>query len=321
MSVPEKIRAIWQTVVDWFNNSFLLAISLIFLAVANFIMIVFGPLIEWIQERFSAAKEYVQSVWTSIGDFFAIIRDRIRAVFDEALEAVRQKFASIAEVVRAVWAAVGAFFANIGSAIRGAFDNALEFVRQKFANVWAFVQALWSGAGGIFSNIGVAIRTAFGNSLDFVREKFHNIFGSIQDFVRGVINNIIGSINGMVGGIVGGINAVVDAYNAVGSAFPEFIPLEFVNAPEIPRLATGGVIPKNNQFAAILGDNKTQNEILAPEDTLRRIFSEVLQGAGGGSSEQTINLVVNLDGEKIYDNQVKVGNRRGSSLIKSGVVA
>jgi hypothetical protein len=123
----------------------------------------------------------------------------------------------------------------------------------------------------------------------------------------------------MIDAIIGGINAVIDAANSVGSLIPGFSFINNVAPPQIPQLATGAVIPPNARFAAILGDNKRENEILAPESSLRRIMEEVLQGAGGG--EITVNMPVYLDSEKIYDGQKKVQTRRGPSLIKSGVTS
>jgi hypothetical protein len=222
--------------------------------------------------------------------------------------------------IQQIFFLIGYYAGQLGDSIKSVFMAALEFVRQKFMSVWIAIQSLWMGAGSLFTTIGIAIREAFGTSLDFVREKFTEVFGSIKDFVRGVINNIIGSINGMIGGIVSGINAIVGAYNAVGSAFPDFSPLEFVNAPEIPYLAKGAVIPPNSQFAAILGDQKSGTNIEAPADLIRQIVREEIQGAGG-SGEITVNMPVYLDSEKIYDGQQKVSTRRGTSLIKSGVTA
>ena len=44
--------------------------------------------------------------------------------------------------------------------------------------------------------------------------------------------------------------------------------------PDIPRLATGGVTGINDPFMAIIGDNKTQREIVTPEDLMRDIVNE-----------------------------------------------
>lgn len=54
-------------------------------------------------------------------------------------------------------------------------------------------------------------------------------------------------------------------------------------APQsIPRLATGGVIPPNREFMAVLGDQHRGYNIEAPEDLIRKIVREE---AGGGNDE------------------------------------
>lgn len=50
----------------------------------------------------------------------------------------------------------------------------------------------------------------------------------------------------------------------------------------IPRLATGAVIPPNREFLAVLGDQRSGNNIEAPEGLIRKIVREE---SGGGNTE------------------------------------
>jgi hypothetical protein len=87
--------------------------------------------------------------------------------------------------------------------------------------------------------------------------------------------------------------------------------------PQLPRLATGAVIPPNAEFAAILGEQKRGVNVEAPADLIRQIVREEMQGAGGG--DITVTMPVYLDGEKIYDNQKRIQRRRGRSLLSGGM--
>lgn len=72
----------------------------------------------------------------------------------------------------------------------------------------------------------------------------------------------------------------------------------------VPALATGAVVPPNREFMAILGDNKTETEIVSPLSTMKQAVLEALResgGLGGG----TVTVVVNLDGKEVARNQVK----------------
>jgi len=180
-------------------------------------------------------------------------------------------------------------------------------------------QIFWLIGYWVATMVMIPIINGFGKALDWVSEKFTNIFDGIKTFVKSVINEIIDFINGMIDGIVGGINTIIRAANTVGNIVPGYESIGAISAPQIPRLATGAVIPPNAQFAAILGDQKSGRNIEAPESLIRQIVRDEINGASGG--EITVNIPVYLDNEKIYDGQQKVQTRRGKSLISSGATA
>lgn len=78
-----------------------------------------------------------------------------------------------------------------------------------------------------------------------------------------------------------------------------------ISPQSIPRLATGGVIPPNREFMAVLGDNKTETEVVSPLSTMKQAMLEALREAGGTGGDGTITVVVNLDGREVARNTVK----------------
>lgn len=65
----------------------------------------------------------------------------------------------------------------------------------------------------------------------------------------------------------------------------------------IPGFATGGVVPPNNPFLAVLGDNKQEPEVVAPYSTIKQAAGEAL--AERGNSGGTGRGDVYLDGTKV----------------------
>lgn len=88
--------------------------------------------------------------------------------------------------------------------------------------------------------------------------------------------------------IVAGIAAI---YAAINSANKRMEKYEYMNSlpsmadgiqtASVPKLATGAVIPPNSEFMAILGDQKSGNNIEAPEGLLRQIVREEGGGMNG----------------------------------------
>ena len=84
----------------------------------------------------------------------------------------------------------------------------------------------------------------------------------------------------------------------------------------LPGLADGALIPPNNPFLAVLGDNRNETEIVAPYSAIKQAAGDAIAERGGSSGPLTIyvkatdgftrNLSFSLDEES---------TRRGTSLV------
>ena len=121
--------------------------------------------------------------------------------------------------------------------------------------------------------------------------------------IKGVIDGI-GDIVGLIGDVVG-----QNWYFSLPEA-----------PPQIPHLATGTVIPANyGEFAAILGDNKRDPEIVSPIPAMKQAFLEALAESGllgGGSGD----IVIEIDGREVFravkkENDTQKRRHGGVSLL------
>lgn len=132
--------------------------------------------------------------------------------------------------------------------------------------------------------------------------KTSSIWNGIKNTIKNVINGIIGGINGMIRGVVNGLNTVIRALNRLHFNIPDWVPvfggrsfgfnLSTISAPQIPYLASGAVIPPNQEFLAVLGDQNKGTNIEAPESLIRKIMREELakQKSSGGSYAFTAQI-------------------------------
>ena len=108
----------------------------------------------------------------------------------------------------------------------------------------------------------------------------------------------LGALTGIGGalvaaaGLVTGIALVTNAVNSAQKRAKAATGNEY-NA--YPAYANGGVIPPNDPYLALVGDNKTEREIIAPESTLRQIYREE-NGSGGGYRPVSVNAIMQVDG-------------------------
>lgn len=133
------------------------------------------------------------------------------------------------------------------------FKGVIQFIKSVFSGDW---EGAWNG-----------IVTAF-----------DGIFSGIADIAKGPINMVIGLINGLLSGMQRGINAVVKGVNKLSFKVPNWVPgiggedfgfhLPEADFSKIPYLAQGGYVKPNTPQLAMIGDNRHQGEVVAPEGKL-----------------------------------------------------
>lgn len=137
---------------------------------------------------------------------------------------------------------------------------------------------------GIMNFIKYAFTGGWRNAWQSVKNIFSSIMSGIGDVVRAPINGIISMVNQAIGAI----NNLIRGVNRI----------PHVNIPtigRIPHLASGAVIPPNQEFLAMLGDQKSGNNIEAPEGLIRKIVREE-SGKGNGS----YTFVAQLDRKVLF---------------------
>lgn len=97
---------------------------------------------------------------------------------------------------------------------------------------------------------------------------------------------MLGGELGVEGNAYRVINAVKDVSGQVMRAFRPQLNVPEIRIPPVkvavPRLAAGAVIPPNQEFLAVLGDQRQGNNIEAPEELIRKIVRE--ESSGGNTA-------------------------------------
>lgn len=136
------------------------------------------------------------------------------------------------------------------------------------------------------------------------------------------------AINGFIEWVISGLNKLIKKINDFGFDVPDILGGGHVgfNIPEIkvPKLARGAVLPANQPFLAVVGDQKKGTNIEAPAELIKQMAMEaIVEAQGGLQGQQTVKE------EHYYLNQtelmsvlyklVKGGERiQGNSLVKQG---
>lgn len=166
------------------------------------------------------------------------------------------------------WNGIKNTFSNVGQWFSNIFQQAYNGITRVFSNIGNFFNGIWQRIKDSFSNLGTSIGNAISNAVKI------GINGVIS-LIERTINRAISLINGAIGiiNLIPGIN--------VGK-------IERVN---LPRLAQGGYAKANTPQLAMIGDNRHQGEIVAPEDKLMALYKKANQEMGLGNNEKVIALL------------------------------
>ena len=306
----DSIVKTWSVVAGWFNDTVITPIENNFVEFwSNLIKNALGAL------------NGVITVWNAAPDLLAHIGNTIKTMFSELWESVKTKATGALDNVKSAWNNAPTWFnSTVITPIKNFFSEAWKNITGYFSSAWNSVKGVWTIVSTWFTKtVTDPIKNAFGTALDWIGAKWQSIFDGIVGFVKGSINAVIDVINGMIKGVIGGVNEIVRSLNTVGSVVPGWDNIPVIQSPQIPRLATGAVIPANSQFLAVLGDQRNGKNLEGPEEMFRRIVREESGDSGGG--DITVTMPVYLDGEIIYKNQKKIQRRHGTNLITGRATA
>ena len=218
-------------------------------------------------------KEFFSGIWNGIKDFLGGIWDAIKDLFAPVANWFKAKFYEAVVNIKSVFSSVGDFFSDVWAGIKDAFGNIVGWFKDKFSAAWQAVKDVFTSGGKVFEGIKEGI----------------------LDGLKSVINGLIDGINNVITIPFDGINWALDNLRNVSIAgFYPFEWLPSIDTPQIPRLAQGGYVKANTPQLAMIGDNRHQGEVVAPEDKLRQIAADAVRAAGaGGISRSELEAIIN----------------------------
>lgn len=143
-----------------------------------------------------------------------------------------------------------------------------------------------------------------------------------HDYSTLLIAGAIAAIAGFsIAGIASNANSRYSHSGGGGSFSAYSIPV--MASYKMPRLATGTVVPpRAGEFAAILGDNNRDTEIVSPVPAMKQAFKEAIAEMGGIGGNQTLRADLIVDGTKfgqlVYKFNNKERQRVGVRMVTEG---
>ena len=286
------------------------------------------PLGEWTGEIIIAALEKIVEWLTKFSDWISSHQEEVQLI----TEYVLAFFAAwkVTEFVENVKRMIDILSEKGLMGILSQLSSKLDIASWGFLGTAAAIAAVVSAAFEIYQNWDKMTPT----------EKF--ITGLLAAAAAAATLAVaIGGIEGPLGvtlrvaAITAGVAAALIAINAGkrssayqgshsggGGSFSAYsIPI--MASYKMPRLATGTVVPpRAGEFAAILGDNNVDTEIVSPIPAMKQAFKEAIAEMGGIGGNQTLRADLIVDGTKfgqlVYKFNNKERQRVGVRMVTEG---
>lgn len=220
----------------------------------------------------------VEGFKKALGSIFKFIQEKILQPFLDFLKSVfeydwSQSFGVIGDVLNGFFDTVEEVWGNV----KGIFNGIIEFIKGVFTADWG---TAWQGIQDIFGNIFEGLINLAKRPLNAIIDLINGLVDKLNGFLRMASNALSFDI---------GFN---NPFNGKRVSWKHTTDLGQIE--HIPPLAQGGFVRKNTPQLAMIGDNRHQGEVVAPEDKLRQMAMEAIRAAGSsGITRDELERIIN----------------------------
>jgi phage-related protein len=350
-SIADAIKVLWENwikpLVDWIIQNIIPVLVPIFESIWNTISSVFGAIADTIggiiqtfkglidfivgiftgdwNKAWEGIKTFFTGIWNAIKGVVSIVWNAIKGIIETAVNVIKgiitTVFNAIKSIISNIFNAVKNTVTNIWNGIKNniinsvnnikngiinAFQTAYNKITSIFRNIGSFFSGVWNGIKNTFSALGTKIGDA------------------ISGAVKAGINGLLGMIERTVNGFINMINGAIGVINAIPG-----VNISKLNTLNVPRLAEGGYVKANTPQLAMIGDNKYQGEVVAPEDKMLDMILTALkmfkdQDSSNQNKDNGKEIILNFNGSlaqliRVLKPELDRENiRKGDKLIIGG---
>lgn len=302
--IADNLKALWET----------LLVPLLDWIVANILPVlgqVFGGVGDVILDFLAVVGDVISGATEILGGFL----DFCTGIFTKDSEKCWKGISAILEGFQKITESI---FNFIEKYILQPFDNFLQNVFEKdwtesfgaiggvLNDFFDGVEIVWEDIKEIFSGIIDFIEDVFAGEWEDVWQDcvdaFDTVFSGLVSLIKTPVNGVIALLNGLIGA-VNSLLATIESHlkfdftipNPLGGTIVDYhwqasLPrIDF----EIPQLAHGAFVKPNTPQLAMIGDNRHQGEIVAPEDKLQAMVDAAVGSVKPGVTKEELESMIN----------------------------
>jgi len=318
-TIFQPIKTLFQPVIDFFTTAWNI-IGELAVGCWNVITAAWGAVGGWFSEKLEAVKGFFSSAWDNIktkaSDAWSKTKENWSTAaswFDEhvagpvkdklstAWEKVKEDQKESWEKTKETWSVVSDWFG----------EHVASPIKEKFSDAWAKTK---EGASSAWDTV----KTTFAPMANWFKDKFSeawnnvkNVFSTGGKIFDGIKDGIVNAFKSVVNGIIRAINKIIAVpFNAINNTLENLRNAEILGTkpfeglvsrfdiPQIPELATGGVLRKG-QVGLLEGDgaeavvplDQNKKWIAATANALRQALTKegIIGQAAAGTKTNVYN--------------------------------
>lgn len=314
----DAIMTVWNAILEVINK--------VVSEVSDFIMSIFGTVVDWWTENQELIRASAETVWGAIQTVIDTVMTYLGPLIEGAWANIQLTITTVWEVIKTVVeTAINVVLGIIKAVmqiITGDWSGAWETIKGVFSTVWNAIQ-------NVVQTIFTAIQSYISNTINAISSTISNVWNGISSTISNVLNGISNTVSNVWTGIKNSIgNAINGAKDLVSSAIsaikglfnfsvswphiplPHFSvsgsanPLDWISqgvpSVSIEWYAKGGIMTKPTIFGAngnnLMVGGEAGNEAVLPlnDKTLGAIGRGIAQTMGDNPTNINITITGNV---------------------------
>ncbi|WP_247940537.1 phage tail tape measure protein [Streptococcus oralis] len=310
----EAVTTVWNAILE--------VINAVVSEISNFVMSIFGTVVDWWTENQELIRVSAETVWNAIS---AVI-DTVMTYLGPLIQAT---WDNIQLVITTVWEIIKTVVETAINVVLGIIQTVMQIITGDWSGAWESIKGVfstvWQGIQSVAQTIFSAIQSFISNTLNAISSTVSSVWNGISGTVSSVLNGISSTVSSVWNGIKNSIGSAINgakdlvstAINAIKGLFnfsiswphiplPHFSvsgsanPLDWLSqgvpSISIEWYAKGGIMTKPTIFGMngnnLMVGGEAGNEAVLPlnDKTLGAIGRGIAQTMAGTSP--TINITI-----------------------------
>ena len=310
----DGVMTVWNAILEVINK--------VVSEVSDFIMSMFGVVVNWWTENQDLIRSSAETVWNAI----QTVIDAVMTFLGPLIEGA---WANIQLVITTAWEVIKTVVETAINVVLGIIKAVMQIIIGDWSGAWETIKGVfstvWNAIQNVVQTIFTAIQSYISNTINAISSTISNVWNGISSTISNVLNGISNTVSNVWTGIKNSIgNAINGAKDLVSSAIsaikglfnfsvswphiplPHFSvsgsanPLDWLSqgvpSISIEWYAKGGIMTKPTIFGMngnnLMVGGEAGNEAVLPlnDQTLGAIGRGIAQTMGGTSP--TINITI-----------------------------